>query len=130
MNSQAVETLSTQGVVVLCIALGVVFAICTLGVFFTVLSRLTGGDAKPDAVAVRSVLKDDTWATVHAGRGKVFERVRFVGFTGADGVAGQPPYGLSGMVILEEPNGRRVIVRGKEVRMIVVDPPASGRAPR
>ena len=72
MNPQLIETFSGFGVRVLCLALGVML----LAVFFTVLSRLGNGGAKPETMAVRGVLKKDTWAAVHMSGEETFERVR------------------------------------------------------
>ena len=129
MNSQAAETFSKDGVVVLCVTVGVVSAIAALALFFTALNWFTSRGAKPEAVAIRGVLKKDTWVTVHMAGAETFDRVRFVGFTSAEGVKSHVPYDLAGMVILEDPAGRRFIVRAKAVRMVVVEP-AAGAAPR
>ena len=61
-------------------------------------------------MAVRGVLKKDTWATVHMQGGKTFERVRFIGFTSTEGIKTHLPYELIGMVILEDPEERRFLV--------------------
>jgi hypothetical protein len=118
MSQKAIETFSTFGVGILC----VVLAIFTLAVFFTVLKWLTTHGAKPEAVAIRGVLKKDTWATVHMQGGETFERVRLVGFTNTDSVKVRLPYELNGMVILEDAEGRRYLVRAKAIRMIVIAP--------
>ena len=118
MNPKVIETLSSFGVGVLCIALGVML----LAVFFTVLSRLGNGGAKPETMAVRGVLKKDTWAAVHMSGAETFERVRLIGFTNTESLKTQLPYDLNGMVILEDHEGRRFLVRAKAIRMIVVAP--------
>ena len=61
MSEAAIEMFSTFGVAILCIVLGVI----ALTIFFSVLSRLNQSGAKPDTLAVRGILKKDTWATVH-----------------------------------------------------------------
>jgi hypothetical protein len=114
------ETLNTFGVGILCVVLGVM----ALAIFFTALSWLNGGGAKPETVAVRGVLKKDTWATVHMAGAETFERVRFVGFTSTESIKSRLPYELNGMVILEDQEGRRFLVRAKAIRMIVIAPPA------
>ena len=118
MNRTAVEMFSSLGVGVLCIVLGVM----ALAIFFTMLSRLSSGDAKPDTLSVRGILKKDTWATVHMSGAETFDRVRFVGFTNTDSMKTHLPYELNGMVILEDESGRRMMVRAKAIRMIVVQP--------
>jgi hypothetical protein len=71
-------------------------------------------------MAVRGVLKKDTWAAVHMQGGETFERVRFVGFTNTESLKTHLPYDLNGMVILEDAAGKRYLVRAKAIRMIVI----------
>lgn len=120
MNQTAIEMFSTVGVAVLCIALGIM----ALGVFFSVLGRINSAGAKPETMSVRGVLKKDTWATVHMSGSETFERVRFIGFTNTESMKTHLPYELNGMVILEDEEGRRFLVRAKAIRMIVVEPEA------
>lgn len=93
-----------------------------LAIFFTILSRLNQSGAKPNTMAVRGILKKDTWATVHMSGSETFECVRFIGFTNTESIKTHLPYELNGMVILEDPDKRRFLVRAKAIRMIVVDP--------
>ena len=109
---------STFGVAIVCIALGIM----ALAIFFTILSRITSGGAKPDTMAVRGVLKKDTWTTVHMTGSEVFDRVRFVGFTNTESLKTRLPYELNGMVILEDPDQRRYLVKAKGIRMIEIAP--------
>jgi hypothetical protein len=118
MSQTATEMFSTFGVAILCIALGIM----ALAIFFTLLSRLSRGRAKPDAIAVRGILKKNTWATVHMAGSETFDRVRFVGFTNTDSMKTHLPHELNGMVILEDANKRKFMVRAKAIRMIVIDP--------
>lgn len=118
MARTAIEIFSTFGVGVLCIVLGII----ALAVFFTVLGRINAGQVKPETIAVRGVLKKDTWAKVYLSGAETFERVRFVGFTNTESVKNHLPYELNGMVILEDEHRRRFLVRAKAIRMIVVEP--------
>ncbi len=120
MNPKAIETLSTVGVGVLCVALGIM----ALVTFFQVTNWLATRGAAPETVAVRGVLKKGTWATVHMSGAETFERVRFVGFTNTESLKTHLPYDLNGMVILEDPGGKRYLVRAKAIRMIVIAPGA------
>jgi hypothetical protein len=124
MEPKAIETFSTVGVGILCFVL----AIIVLAIFFTALNWFNTSGAKPERMAVRGVLKKDTWAEVHMQDGQTFERVRFIGFTTTESIKAQLPYELTGMVILEDPEGKRFLVRAKSIRMIVVDPVASSGA--
>jgi hypothetical protein len=122
MSPRAIETFSTFGVGVLCAVLGII----ALAAFFSALSWLNTRGARPETVAVRGVLKKDTWAAVHMQGGETFERVRFVGFTSGESFKALLPHDLTGMVILEDPEGRRFLVRAKAIRMIVVAPEPAG----
>ncbi|MEX0717642.1 MAG: hypothetical protein WD066_13700 [Planctomycetaceae bacterium] len=124
MTRLAVEMFSTVGVAVLCIVLGIM----ALAVFFSVLSRINSAGARPETMAVRGILKKDTWAKVHMAGGETFDRVRFIGFTTSEGIKSHLPYELSGMVILEDEHGCRFLVRAKAIRMIVVEPLAGDGA--
>ncbi len=119
MTPKAIETFSTFGVGILC----VVLAIIALTIFFTAINWFSSG-AKPETMAVRGVLKKETWAAVHMQGGETFDRVRFIGFTNTESLKTHLPYDLNGMVILEAPEGRRFLVRAKAIRMIVVAPAA------
>ncbi len=118
MPPTAIEMFSTFGVATLCIAVGIM----TLAVFFTLLARVSNGGGKPDTIAVRGILKKDTWATVHVAGAETFDRVKFIGFTNANSMKTQLPYELNGLVILEDESKRQFMVRAKSIRMIVIDP--------
>ena len=118
MNDTAIEMFSTFGVGVFCIVL----SIMALAVFFTLLNRINRGGAKPDTIAVRGVLKKDTWAKVYMSGSEIFERVRLVGFTNNESLKTHLPFELNGMVILEDERGCRFLVRAKAIRMIVIEP--------
>ena len=45
-----------------------------------------------------------------------------MGFTSSESIKAHIPYDLNGMVILENPDGRRFLVRAKAIRMIVIAP--------
>lgn len=118
MSRTAIEVFSTFGVGVLCIVLGI-FA---LAIFFTILNRITNAGVKPETIAVRGVLKKNTWAKVYMSGSETFDRVKFVGFTNTESIKTRLPYELNGMVILEDDRGCRFLVRAKAIRMIVVEP--------
>ncbi len=119
MPPTALDTFSTFGVIILCMVL----AIMALTLFFKGLNWRKGGEAKPETMAIRGVLKKGTWATVHMTGAKSFDRVRFLGFTNYEGSKNYVPGDLHGMVILEDPEGRQFLVRSKAIRMIVIEPP-------
>ena len=116
MSPNAIETFSTFGVGVLCLAL----AVMALALFFKAMSWLGNLGAKPEDMAIRGVLKKDTWATVYVTGAKTFDQVRFVGFTNSASIKTHLPYDLDGMVILEDRHGKRYLIRAKAIRMIVI----------
>jgi hypothetical protein len=111
-----VETISVVG------AVGIVFTavIVTLVVFFRGISWITG--KKPENLSIRGVIAKTTVVTVHMVGDKSFEKVQFVGFTSAQGSKAHLPWGLEGMVILENEEHQRYLVRAKDIKMIVVPP--------
>jgi len=113
-----IETISVAGGILLAI----VAAIMVLTLFFRGLSWISGAGSRPDRIAVRGVLKKDTLATVHLGGGKTFERVRFIGFTNSQTSKTHLPFELNGMVILEDEQKQRYLVRAKDIQLIVVAP--------
>ncbi len=115
-----VETISVAGGV----AAAIVAAIVVLTVFYKGLAWVTGV-AKTDALAVRGVLKKNTLATVHVAGHEPFERVRFIGFTNSQTMKTHLPFDLNGMVILEDEEQTRYLVRAKDIKMIVV--PSDGK---
>lgn len=105
------------------IALVIVVTVVALTLFFHGIARFArGGRSRHDDIPVRKILKTDTLATVYAGGGRTFERVRVLGFTRSDPIKSPWPYELGGMVILEDEQQLRVFVRAKNIQMIVVAP--------
>ncbi len=113
-----VETINVAGAIVAVI----VAAIVVLTLFFRGMSWISGAGSKPETIAIRGVLKKHTFATVHLTGGETFERVRFIGFTNSETLKTRLPHELNGMVILEDEGETRFLVRGKAIRLIVVEP--------
>jgi hypothetical protein len=119
MGHTAAETFSTFGVGILCISLGIM----ALAAFFKLLSCLGSFGRSAEPISVRGVLTKSTWATVHMSSGAgTFQRVRIMGFTNRESMKTNLPYDLHGMVILEDQNAKRFLVRAKAIRMIVIEP--------
>lgn len=110
------ETISIAGGV----AAAIVGAIIVLTLFYRGLSWLSGAGTKLGTMAVHGILKKDTIATVHLASGDTFERVRFIGFTNTETMKAHLPFELNGMVILEDEQKTRFLVRAKNIKMIVV----------
>jgi hypothetical protein len=115
-----VETISIAGAIVAVI----VAAIVVLTLFFRGMSWISGAGSKPETIAIRGVLKKDTFATVYLTGGETFERMRFIGFTNSENLKTHLPHELNGMVILEDEGKKRFLVRAKSIRLIVVEPDA------
>lgn len=113
-----VDTLSSVGGVVTAIVGGVV----VLTLFYRGLSWISGAGSKPETIAIRGVLKRDTLATIHLAGGKVFERTRFIGFMNSEMMKTNYPFELNGMVILEDEQKQRYLVRARNIQMIVIAP--------
>lgn len=120
---QFIETLSVTGGV----AAAIVASIIALALFFKGLAWLSGTGTPLESLAVRGVLKKDTWATVRLQGGQTFDRVRFLGYTDASASKAQVPWDLSGMVILEDEQEKRYLIRAKSIHMITI-PPDSPKA--
>ncbi len=107
-----------------------ILGIMVLTVFFKFIGwlgrRLNGG---PKSHSFRGILDEVTGATVHLSNGTTYENTRLIGFTDSDSFKGPFPYELRSMVILELPDGRRVIVQAKLIRMIEI-PPAENSVKR
>ena len=113
-----IDTLSSVGGVVTAMVGGVV----VLTLFYRGLAWLSADGEKPNTIALRGVLKRDTLATVHLAGGQKFERVRFVGFTNSEALKTHLPFELNGMVILEDEEKQRYLVRARNIHMIVIPP--------
>jgi hypothetical protein len=122
------ETLAAFGAAAIVLVSVIVF----LTLFYRALAWISSIGSKSEAVSVRGVLSKSTLANVHLAGGKTFERVRFLGFTKSASLKDPLPYELHGMIILEDEQGMRTIVRAVDIRMIAVIPEDTGpdRVPR
>jgi hypothetical protein len=110
------ETMSAVGAFVIAIVAGII----VLTLFFRALSWITG--KKAETLSVKGVLGKTTVVTVYMASGESFERVHFIGFTASQGMKTHLPWGLDGMVILEDEQHQRWLVRAKNIKMIVIPP--------
>lgn len=111
-----IETMSIAGAIGAVLVAGVM----VLQLFYNLLSWLAGKTSKPESMLVRGVLKKDSLATVHLAGGETYERVRFLGFTSPESMKMHLPGDLHDMVILEDEQKNRYLVRAKNIRTIVV----------
>jgi hypothetical protein len=103
-------------------ALVIVATIIFMTLFFKAVSWLSREGAKPETLAVRGVIGKNVLVTVNTVGGQSFDRVRFVGFTRSEDIKAHMPYELNGMVILEDEERQRYMVRARDIKMIIVPP--------
>jgi hypothetical protein len=113
-----IETIAIAGG----LGLVLVFVIVVLTLFYRTLRWISGADTKPDAIFLRGVLKSDTLATVHVSGREAFERVRLTGLLRSNSGKNHFPFEFNNMVILEDEQKQRYLIRSKDIRMIVVPP--------
>lgn len=113
-----VQTASSIAGVVLPIVGGIIL----LSLWFKVSQWFFGEGKKPGDISIRGVLGKNTFAAVHMAGGPTFDRVRLTGFLSVQNMKTHLPFQLDGMVILEDEQGQRHIVRAKNIKMIVVPP--------
>ncbi len=110
------------------LALGAVFAVATLAVFFKWLPRL--GPAQDGILQTRAVdvFEDGRYFDVLLSSGQRFAALRFDGMVNAEAEAG---WALRGLAVMRRKDGRKVILRLENVRAFeeVVQAPAAPNAP-
>jgi len=115
-----IETLSICGAV----ATVIVASVIVLTLFYRGLNWLSGTGSTAERLAVRGVLGRKTLVTVHCTGGEVYERVRLIGYTDSTSMLTHLPYQLNGMVILENDEKTRFLIRAEKIKLIVISPPA------
>lgn len=96
----------------------IVIGIVTITLFVLTVGAIQRKMGDPDIVKVGKLLKGAELINVHLAGGRVLEKVKFVGFTGNDGIKRGIPYQLMGMVILETSVGTRMMIRADKISMI------------
>ena len=111
------ETLSIAGGITIAVAGGIIL----LAVFFKLFRRIS--EPGPlDVLTVKGVIRKGTIATVHLSGNRVFERVTFLGFTQSDSMKNHIPYELNGMLILEDEQKTRHLIRAADIRSVSIPP--------
>ncbi|MDF1789011.1 MAG: hypothetical protein P1U82_24325 [Verrucomicrobiales bacterium] len=106
---------------ILAFAGAIVGVVVFLTLFFKIIRHFDLKKApNTERVKLRGVMDENTRVTVHLSNGNVFENVVLVGFTQADNIKQAFPYELSGMSILEHPDGSKTVIQSKLIRMIEV----------
>jgi hypothetical protein len=101
----------------------IVGGIIVLSLFYK-LSGWVSRYSKSGAVHIgfRGLFDEETRAIVQLRDGRSFKDVRFIGVTDPNSFKEPFPYELREMVILEKPDGGRVLVRARMIRWIEVGP--------
>lgn len=100
----------------------IVGTIVFLTLFFKAIAWLSRQGAAPETMGVRGVVGKNHLVAVHLTNGRTFDGVRLIGFTNSQSAKAHLPFELNGMVILEDEQQQRYLVRAKDVKMIVVPP--------
>src|SRR5262245_20867273 len=89
----------------------IVASIILLTLFFKLLSLFSRKESTAIlGVSLRGVLDDKTLVTIHPENGAALHDVRLVGFIEREAVKGDFPWELHGMLVLEQNDGRRVLI--------------------
>lgn len=101
----------------------IVGAIIVLTLFFKLLGWVGRGSASGTTrIAVKGIFDGNTSTTIHLSNGDTLEDIRILGFTKPPSIKEGFPHELSGMVILQHPDGRHTIIQAKMIRRIEVPP--------
>jgi len=96
-------------------------AICigvmVLATLFTLLSAIKQRFSKTAIIKLKGIFKTTEWLNVHLSGGKTVLHVRFVGFTDPNSMKGVP-YHLNNMVVFENADAKRILLRVDTIRMI------------
>lgn len=123
MNNLVIETVSTIGVAVGCIVIGII----ALALFFYLASWLTSTATNRSSLntfSIDGLIQNDTLITVRLEGGETYSQVRMVGEINFDAARSYVPFELHGMIVLEDRQGAKIIVRAKSIQTIFIDAPA------
>ena len=101
--------------------ISVIGAIClgvmALAIFFTLLNSIQRRFSKTAIIKLKGIFKTSELLNVHLSGGKTISHVKFVGFTDPNSIKGVP-YQLNNMVVFESSDGKRILLRAENIRMI------------
>jgi len=101
---------------------GVIGAFCLgiiiLAIFFTGLGYIKNGFGGPKIIKMRNFVGNDVLVNVHLTGGKTLERMKWVGFTDGGSVKGHIPFQLTNMVVLENEQGLKTLLRSDSIKLI------------
>lgn len=100
--------------------LAATIGIMILAIFFKILNRIGKKADEPPLIKLKGFFKDAEFVDVHLSGSRVLEKVRLIGVSDASHTGkGAFPYELSGMVVLEKENKKRLMIKAKSINMIV-----------
>jgi hypothetical protein len=102
--------------------LGIIVAICIgimiLAVFFTTLSMIKRKFSKSPILKVEGFLNESKKVNLHLNRGHILKEVYFVGVVDHDQAKDNLPYQFVGMVVIEDSEKKRSMIKAETIRMI------------
>lgn len=107
------ETFTTWISVISAICIGIM----ALAVFFTLLNSVRRCFSKIAFIKVKGLFDVSKPLNVHLNSGKSISSVKFIGFTDPDSMKGVP-HQLNNMVVFENADGNRILLRPETIRMI------------
>jgi hypothetical protein len=94
------------------------FNIMLLAFFFFLFGKLTKRKNPTGLKQVNEFFKNSDLVDVHLPGSKIIRRVKIIGLTGNTSSKDVLPYELSGMLVLEKENGKRVVIKSELIKML------------
>lgn len=116
-----IETISVAGA----LALAVIGTVIVLTLFYRALNWLSGDSLKAENLSVHGVFKKDTLVTVELSGKEVYERVYFRGYLKSGATKNYIPWELNEMIVLEDEQRQKIMIRAKHIRKIIIPPEAN-----
>ena len=101
--------------------ISVISAICigimALAIFFALLNSVRRRFSKTAIIKLKGLFDVSKPLNVYINSGKSISNVKFIGFTDPDSMKGVP-HQLNNMVVFENADGNRILLRPETIRMI------------
>jgi hypothetical protein len=97
---------------------GLCVGIIILTLFFSLVAYLKSKLSKEKVGKMESYIRDGNFVDVHLANGNTLQRMKFIGFTSRATVKGHVPFQLGNMVVLENEQGLRTLIRADSIKMI------------
>ena len=102
--------------------LGIIVAICIgimiLALFFTVLNAMKRKFSKPSVLKIEGFLNESKKVNLHMNRGQILKGVTFIGMVDHEQTKDNLPYQFVGMIIIENSENKRSMIKAETIRMI------------